>query len=154
MATPIQAALSTGGFVTNLICDDGSLVLTNPRGEQIVIRAKVVPPLSVVDVTNIRSVGPVYTNGANRRTVQAAVFVSAGSTPTTVSYETTSGGTNLNCEFGRNTLGVGHPSVGDGINQWVTFEVDAEASYGMTAVLGASYGAVVVKSWVESDTVL
>jgi hypothetical protein len=145
--TNVVAALPTGGFVTNLICDDGSLVLTNPRGEQIVIRAKVVPPLQVNDVTAVRNVGTIYTNGEHRRTVQAAIFCSAGATITTVDYQTISGGTSLNCEFGRTTLG-------DGINQWTTFEVDPGAQYGMTQTLGAGYGSTVVKSWVESDTVI
>ena len=147
MGIPIVAALPTGGFITNLICDDGSLVLTNPRGEQIVIRAKVVPPLSVTDVSLIREVGHVYTNGDYRRTVQASVFCNAGATKTYVNYQTVSGGTGLDCEFGETTNGAG-------VDQWVTFEVDAGANYGMTAVIGAGYGAATVKSWVESDTVL
>jgi hypothetical protein len=154
MGIPVVAALPTGGFVTNLICDDGSLVLTNPRGEQIVIRAKVVPPLQVAVVTGSRNIGTVYVNGDHRRTVTAAIFVSAGSTPTTVNYQTVSGGTLIDVEFGRNTLGVGHPSVGDGVNQWVSFEVDPGAPYGMTQALGNSYGATSVKSWIETDVVL
>jgi hypothetical protein len=154
MAVLVEAALPTGGFVTNIICDDGSLVLEQLRGEQIVIRAKVIPPLVVTDCSATRTIGTAYTNGEHRRTVTAAIFVSAGATPTVVSYHTVSGGTALDLEFGRNTLTVGHPSVGDGINQWVSFVVDVGANYSMTAVLGNTYGAAVIKSWVESDEVL
>ena len=144
----VVAGLSTGGFVTNLICDDGSLVLTNPRGEQLVIRAKVLPPLSVKDLTSVRLIGVIYTNGEYRRTITAAVFCNGGATLTTANYQTVSGGTALDCEFGRT------PNGGGGANQWVTFEVDPFEPYSMTAIIGAGYGAATLKSWVESDEVL
>jgi hypothetical protein len=149
MVHPVEAALTTGGFVTNLICDDGSLVLTNPRGEQIVIRAKVLPPLEVTDKTANRSIGSIYTNGDYRRTVTIALFLAAGDTVTSANYQTVSGGTNLDCEFGYNDLSDGTL----GCNQWCTFKVDARTAYSITANVGEN-ASVAIRSWVESDEVL
>jgi hypothetical protein len=149
MVHPVEAALTTGGFVTNLICDDGSLVLTNPRGEQIVIRAKVLLPLEVADKTTDRSIGSIYTNGDYRRTVTIALFLAAGDTVASANYQTVSGGTSLNCEFGYNDLSDGTL----GCNQWCSFKVDAGAAYSITANVGEN-ASVAIRSWVESDEVL
>ena len=150
MVHPVEAALTTGGFVTNLICDDGSLVLTNPRGEQIVIRAKVLPPLKATDQTGARSIESVYTNGDYRRTVTAAVFLAAGDTSSSADYHTVSGGTNLDCQFGYTNLADDTL----GCNQWCSFKVDAGEKYSITAGLGPGASSASVRSWVETDEVL
>jgi hypothetical protein len=145
---PVISALPVSGLITNLTCDDGSLDLSNPQGNQVVIRAKVIAAESA---TPPRSIGTVYTNGLFLRQVYASFHLEANvgspATGPTLTYNTVTGGVSVSAPFA--TLDGKLWSTGGGIIIPVTFPVDAEANYSVSASLGN--GTVTIASWLEVD---
>jgi hypothetical protein len=141
---PVIAALPVSGLVSNLICDDGSLDLTNPQGNLIVIRAKVI---AATATTPPNQIGIIYTNGPFLRQVTVVVRLTTGGIApgTLVNFQTVIGGDSINLE-GANMYA---PASTASIDQLITFQVDANAHYGLTEVLNG--GTVTVVSWLEVD---
>jgi hypothetical protein len=146
---PVIAALPVSGLVSNLICDDGSLELTNPQGNLIVVRAKVI---AATAATPVRNLGTVYTNGKFLRQIYAAFHLegdptASPSTGPTLSYHTVSGGVSFALPF----MSLDGFWQGSGLTGFVTFPVDANEPYSVTVDEDGFAGTASVVSWLEVD---
>jgi hypothetical protein len=150
---PIEAALPLPGLVANLLCDDQSLVLSNPKGNITVIRARPLTVFASADVTADRVLGATYTNDSDKlRFIQAALTVTSGLsviTTTLINYTTVTGDLILNnIEVGEVTNG-GASQVTD---QAATFYCSPGGTYSINATLsGSGQDSVAVSSWTEVD---
>jgi hypothetical protein len=157
MVDPVVAALPLPGLVANLLCDDNSLVLSNPKGNVTVIRAR---PLSVQQVFTVngpdpivRELGVTYTNPSPLQLMQitaTVVIIQGGSPdpgPSILTYDTTAGGVHLQEEVGH--VYTGSPAPIPEIGVTITFYVDPLQDYSINSVPADPLDQFNIVSWVE-----
>jgi hypothetical protein len=158
MVDPIIAALPLPGLVANLLCDDNSLVLSNPKGNVTVIRAR---PLSVQQVFSVnaspdpivRTLDTAFFNPSTTQLMQitATVVIIQGGAPnpaaSTLTYETTAGGVSLNEVVGYILTGSPVPVPEIGVT--ITFYVDPGQTYSINTHPTDPADQFNIVSWVE-----
>jgi hypothetical protein len=153
MADPIIVALPSPGLVTNLLCDDLSLVLSNPKGNVTVIRARPLTVYASANVLGDRNTDTTYINDSDKlRFVQAAFTVTSGLsliTTTIITYTTVTGDLILNnIEVGRVVTG----GLSQQTDQAASFYCSPGGSYSINVTLsGSGEDSVTVSSWTEVD---
>lgn len=153
MTDPLIVALPLPGLVSNLICDDLSLVLSNPSGNLTVIRARPLTVFASANELGARDVNITYTNSSDKlRFIQAALTITSGLsviTTTLINYTTVTGNLILNnIEVGRVVAGGQNQQT----DQAATFYCSPGGTYSINTTLsGSGQDSVVVSSWTEVD---